>query len=197
METRNLDALLAAQNLNDPEERRRALYAAFAARDARFDGQVFVGVSSTRIYCRPVCTAHMPKYENCTFFHTAAEAEAAGYRPCLLCRPETAPGMASVDATANLARRAAALLREECASADSLEKLATRLGYTDRHLRRVFEKEFSVTPVQYLQTCRLLLAKSLLTDTALPRSGDNARSRVRQHATDEPPVPREIPPHAH
>ena len=168
METRNLDALLAAQNLNDPEERRRALYAAFAARDARFDGQVFVGVSSTRIYCRPVCTAHMPKYENCTFFHTAAEAEAAGYRPCLLCRPETAPGMASVDATANLARRAAALLREECASADSLEKLATRLGYTDRHLRRVFEKEFSVTPVQYLQTCRLLLAKSLLTDTALP-----------------------------
>lgn len=168
MEQGRSDALLAAQNLNEPEDRRRALYAAFASRDSRFDGQVFVGVSSTRIYCRPVCTAHMPKYEHCTFYRTAAEAEAAGYRPCLICRPEMAPGMASVDATANLARRAAALLRDDCARADSVERLAARLGYTSRHLRRVFEEEFAVTPVQYLQTCRLLLAKSLLTDTALP-----------------------------
>lgn len=162
------DDLLAARDLNSPDERKRALYAAFASHDARFDGQVFVGVSSTRIYCRPVCSARMPKYENCTFFHSPAEAEAAGYRPCMTCRPEIAPGSAPVDARSNLARRAAALLREDCARADGIERIAARLGYTGRHLRRVFEEEFSVTPVQYLQTCRLLLAKSLLTDTALP-----------------------------
>lgn len=156
------------RNLNHPASRKRALYTAFESKDARFDGQVFVGVSSTGIYCRPVCRARMPKYDNCTFYKTAAEAENAGYRPCLLCRPETAPGCAITDASANLARRAAALLRENCTSGESLERLAARLGYTDRHLRRSFEREFSVTPVQYLQTCRLLLAKSLLTDTDLP-----------------------------
>lgn len=154
-------------NLNDKASR-HALYAAFASGDARFDGRVFVGVSSTGIYCRPVCTARMPKFENCTFYRSAAEAEAAGFRPCMICRPETAPGMAAVDAQSNLARRAAVLLREECASGESIERLAARLGYTDRHLRRAFEAEFDVTPVQYLQTCRLLLAKSLLTDSNLP-----------------------------
>lgn len=145
-----------------------ALYAAFKSRDTRFDGQVFVGVSSTGIYCRPVCTARLPKYENCAFFHSPAEAEAAGYRPCMICRPETAPGLSAVDARSSLARRAAEYLREHCASGESLEVLAGKLGYTTRHLRRVFVDELHVTPVQYLQTCRLLLAKSLLTDTTLP-----------------------------
>ena len=155
-------------SLNHPESQKRAMYAAFASKDARFDGQVFVGVSSTGIYCRPICHAKMPKYENCTFFASAAEAEAAGYRPCLTCRPERSPGTAVSDAVPNLARRAAALLRESCTSGEGIERLAERLGYTDRHLRRVFEEEFHVTPVQYLQTCRLLLAKSLLMDTSLP-----------------------------
>ena len=158
------------QDLNHPESRKRALYAAFASKDARFDGQAFVGVSSTGVYCRPVCHVHMPKYENCTFYETAAEAEAAGYRPCLVCRPELAPGHSIADASANLARRAASLLREGCTSGESLERMAERLGYTDRHLRRAFQREFEVTPVQYLQTCRLLLAKSLLTDSDLPVS---------------------------
>lgn len=157
-----------AGDLNDSEEHRRAVYALFKASDARFDGRVFVGVSSTGVYCRPVCRARMPKFENCTFYHSAAEAEAAGFRPCMLCRPELAPGLSSVDARASLARRAAALLRERCSSGESVEQLAAKLGYTDRHLRRVFEEEFGVTPVQYLQTCRLLLAKSLLTDTRIP-----------------------------
>lgn len=156
------------QDLNHPESRKRALYAAFESKDGRFDGQVFVGVSSTGIYCRTVCCAHMPKYENCTFYETTAEAESAGYRPCLVCRPELAPGRSITDASANLARRAAALLREGCTSGESLERMAARLGYTGRHLRRAFQREFEVTPVQYLQTCRLLLAKSLLTDTYLP-----------------------------
>ncbi len=158
------------ENLNASEETRRTLYAEFASNDPRFDGEVFVGVSSTGIYCRTVCKARMPKFENCTFYRTPAEAEAAGFRPCMKCRPETAPGMSQVDAYSNLARRAAMLLRENCSSGIGLEALSTKLGYTSRHLRRVFMEEFGVTPVQYLQTCRLLLAKSLLTDSDLPVS---------------------------
>ncbi|MDL2263876.1 helix-turn-helix domain-containing protein [Synergistaceae bacterium OttesenSCG-928-I11] len=144
-----------------------ALYAAFKARDARFDGRFFVGISSTGIYCRPVCRARQPKRENCTFYPTAAEAEQAGYRPCLLCRPELAPGSSITDATANLVYRAARSLEENCGSGQNLEEIAARLGCTDRHLRRVFTAEYHVSPIQYLQTCRLLLAKNLLTDTNL------------------------------
>ena len=146
-------------------------YAAFKAKDPRFDGSFFVGVSSTGIYCRPVCRAKLPKEENCTFYETAAAAEQAGYRPCLLCRPELAPGSAlrpaPVDATSALVRSASRLLEEHCGSGQSLESLAHRLGCSDRHLRRAFTAEYSVSPVQYLQTCRLLLAKNLLTDTDL------------------------------
>ncbi len=144
-----------------------ALYAAFKAKDARFDGRFFVGISSTGIYCRPVCRAKQPKPENCTFYSTAAEAEQAGYRPCLLCRPELAPGSSITDATANLVYRSARMLEENCGSGQSLEEIALQLGCTDRHLRRVFSAEYNVSPVQYLQTCRLLLAKNLLTDTDL------------------------------
>lgn len=144
------------------------LYAAFAANDARFDGRFFVGISSTGIYCRPVCRARRAKAANCSFFASAAEAEQAGYRPCLLCRPELAPGESVVEASGNLARRAARLLRENCGKIEGLEEVARRLGCSDRHLRRVFAEEFHVAPVQYLQTCRLLLAKGLLTDTDLP-----------------------------
>ena len=137
-----------------------SLYSAFKAKDARFDGRFFVGISSTGIYCRPICKARQPKKENCTFFRTAAEAEQAGYRPCLLCRPELAPGTSIADATANLVHRAARMLEESCGSGQNIEEIAARLGCTDRHLRRVFTAE-------YLQTCRLLLAKNLLTDTDL------------------------------
>jgi len=143
------------------------LYAAFKAKDARFDGRFFVGISSTGIYCRPICRARQPKEENCHFYKTAPEAEQAGYRPCLLCRPELAPGVSRMEASSNLAHRAARLLEESCGSGKSLENLAKTLGCTARHLRRVFEKEYHVSPIQYLQTCRLLLAKSLLTDTGL------------------------------
>jgi AraC family transcriptional regulator of adaptative response / DNA-3-methyladenine glycosylase II len=149
-------------------DNRDALYAALKAKDARFDGRFFVGVSSTGIYCRPVCKARLPKIENCTFYETAAEAEHAGFRPCLLCRPELAPGRAVTDASANLARRAARMLEDSCGNDESIDKIAGRLGYTGRHLRRVFMDEYHVPPVRFLQTCRLLLAKSLLTDTNLP-----------------------------
>lgn len=156
------------KELNFPEERKRALYDVFASGDPRFDGKLFVGVSSTGIYCRTVCTAKMPRYENCTFFRTAAEAEAAGYRPCMTCRPEVAPGVSAVDARASLARRAASVIRAQCAVPGGVEAIAAKLGYTGRHLRRAFASEYGVTPSQYAQTCRLLLAKSLLTDSDLP-----------------------------
>ncbi|MBP3710301.1 MAG: helix-turn-helix domain-containing protein [Treponema sp.] len=143
------------------------LYEIFKAKDARFDGRFFVGVSSTGIYCRPVCTARIPKKENCLFFSSAAQAEQAGFRPCLLCRPELAPGTAGVDASSALASCAAKLLQENCGSAESIACVAQKLGYTDRHVRRVFTEAFHVSPSQYVQTCRLLLAKSLLTDTQL------------------------------
>ncbi|MDR2208275.1 MAG: helix-turn-helix domain-containing protein [Azoarcus sp.] len=145
----------------------RVWYAAFKAKDARFDGRFFVGVSSTGIYCRPVCPAKLPREENCTFYQSAAAAEHAGFRPCLMCRPELAPGSAPIDATSALVRRAARLLEENCGSGQNIAEYVRRLGCSDRHLRRAFTEEFKVSPVQYLQTCRLLLAKNLLTDTNL------------------------------
>jgi len=143
-------------------------YRALKARDARFDGRFFVAVSSTGIYCRPVCTVKPPRRENCRFFPSAAAAESNGYRPCLRCRPELAPGNSSVDATTRLAQAAASLMEDGTLDHESLHALAGRLGVTDRHLRRAFGAEFGVSPVQFAQTQRLLLAKRLLTDTALP-----------------------------
>ncbi len=143
-------------------------YRAMLARDARFDGCFFVGVSSTRVYCRPVCRVKTPKRENCTFYMTAAAAEAAGYRPCLRCRPELAPGNADFDAGQRLSGSAARLLEDGAHHEIGMDGIARKLGVTDRHLRRVFHDEFGVSPIAFAQTQRLLLAKSLLTDTTLP-----------------------------
>ena len=143
-------------------------YRALIARDARFDGRFFVAVSSTRIYCRPVCTVRPPKRENCRFYRSAAAAESGGYRPCLRCRPELAPGNASVDATSRLAHAVASRMEDRGLDDEGLDAVAAQLGVTDRHMRRAFRAEFGVSPVQYAQTQRLLLAKRLLTDTALP-----------------------------
>lgn len=143
-------------------------YRALVTRDTRFDGRFFVGVWSTRIYCRPVCRVRVPKRENCSFYPSAAAAEAAGFRPCLRCRPELAPGHASVDASRRLACAAATLIENGMLTDIHLGGLAARLGISERHLRRVFDAEFGVSPVVYAQTQRLLLAKRLLTDTSLP-----------------------------
>jgi AraC family transcriptional regulator of adaptative response / DNA-3-methyladenine glycosylase II len=143
-------------------------YRALQAHDSRFDGRFFVGVSSTKIYCRPVCTVRTPLRRNCNFFASAAAAEAKGYRPCLRCRPELAPGYAVVDANRRLAQSAAGMIEDGRLSDASLEMLAAALGVTDRHLRRVFQQEFGVSPVEYAQTQRLLLAKRLLTDSTMP-----------------------------
>jgi AraC family transcriptional regulator of adaptative response / DNA-3-methyladenine glycosylase II len=145
-------------------------YRVLVARDARFDGRLFIGVTSTGIYCRPVCRVRTPAQRHCRFFHQAAEAEAAGFRPCLRCRPELAPGLSRVDATQALGAAAAALIDEAVSAGRALPMatLAARLGVTDRHLRRLFAQTMGVSPKAYLDTRRLLLAKQLLTDTRLP-----------------------------
>ncbi|WP_291011779.1 AlkA N-terminal domain-containing protein [Hydrogenophaga sp.] len=150
-------------------------YRALAAHDARFDGRFFVGVTSTGIYCRPVCRVRLPRRENCRFFDHAAQAEGAGFRPCLRCRPELAPldrHWSNQDACSILVREATKLLDApaswalpDCGS--PLLALAQRLGVSDRHLRRAFEHDLGVSPLQYLQTRRLLAAKQLLADTRL------------------------------
>jgi AraC family transcriptional regulator of adaptative response / DNA-3-methyladenine glycosylase II len=158
----------------DPPLHPDACYLALKTRDARFDGSFFTGVTSTGIYCRPVCKVRLPRRENCRFFALAAQAEGAGFRPCLRCRPELAPQAlrwSMQDASAVLAQQAARLLDEPeawGAEPPSAEKLARRLGISDRHLRRIFEAQLGVSPLQFLQTRRLLSAKQLLADTRLP-----------------------------
>lgn len=143
-------------------------YTALRARDSRFDGRFFFGVTTTGIYCRPVCRARTPQEENCAFYASAAAAEASGFRPCLRCRPELAPGLAPADAQARLARLAAQRMEADGLSDLSIAGLADSLGITDRHLRRVFAREYGVAPIAWLQTQRLLTAKQLLTETTLP-----------------------------
>lgn len=143
---------------------------ALEARDARFDGVFFVGISSTGIYCRPICPARATLRRNRRFFANAAAAERAGYRPCLRCRPELAPGFARVDAVPRLAQAAAARIAAGALNGKSVDALARELGVTGRQLRRALERELGVSPIELAQTHRLLLAKHLLTDTRLPMS---------------------------
>ncbi len=165
---------MQAMSTHAPAPDDDACYLALKAHDARFDGSFFTGVTSTGIYCRPVCKVRTPRRENCRFFTLAAQAEQAGFRPCLRCRPELAPGASTwstQDASGMLARQAARLLDDPAGwpdAAPAMTALAARLGVSDRHLRRIFEAQLGVSPLQYLQTRRLLTAKQLLTDTDLP-----------------------------
>lgn len=147
-----------------------AAWRVWQARDARFDGRLFVGVTSTGIYCRPVCRVKLPRRANCRFFDSAVRAEHAGFRPCLRCRPELAPGLSLMDSSSSLARAAATMLDEAVLAGDAvaMPAIAERLGVSDRHLRRIFQAEHGVSPVDYLTTRRLLLAKQLLSDTEQP-----------------------------
>lgn len=143
-------------------------YQALLTHDARFDGVFFVGVSTTRIYCRTVCTARTPRPDRCTFYPSAAAAERAGFRPCLRCRPELAPGQARIDSGDRLASDAAARIEGGALTEGGAAGLAREMEVSERHLRRVIAREFGVSPVQLAQTQRLLLAKRLLSDTDLP-----------------------------
>jgi AraC family transcriptional regulator of adaptative response / DNA-3-methyladenine glycosylase II len=148
---------------------REACYRALQSRDARFDGLMFVGISSTGIYCRPICPARTAKFENCTFFGSAAAAQDAGFRPCLRCRPETAPDLASWRGTSNTVSRALALIAEGALDGEesSVEKLAERLGVGERQLRRLFLQHLGASPISVAQTRRVLFAKQLIHDTQM------------------------------
>ena len=147
----------------------RRLYNALTARDARFDGIFFVGVTSTGIYCRPICPVKTPKAANCRFFGTPQEAEQAGFRPCLRCRPELAPGSAPVDDGQRIAQLIVQRLQEgDLAEHVGLETIADGFELSSRQIRRVVQKALGVPPVQLLLTRRLLLAKQLLTETTWP-----------------------------
>lgn len=143
-----------------------ACYRALLARDPRFDGLFFTGVSTTGVYCRPVCPARTPRRDRCTFHRTAAEAERAGFRACFRCRPELAPSARRERPP--LVARAVARVEAAATSGESLESVAASLGVSSRHLRREIERHTGVTPVELVQTQRLALAKRLLQDTALP-----------------------------
>lgn len=145
------------------------LYKALASHDARFDGVFFVGVTSTGIYCRPVCTARTPKPANCRFFATAEAAEKAAFRPCLRCRPELAPGTAPVDDAHRIANLVASRIQDGMFDgASNLEEVAATFGWSSRQIRRVVNRELGVSPIELVLTRRLLLAKQLLTETTLP-----------------------------
>ncbi len=148
---------------------RKICYRAFQSRDARFDGLIFCGVSSTGIYCRPICPARTPKFENCTYFASAAAAQEAGFRPCLRCRPEIAPELASWRGTSNTVSRALALIAEGALDGEegSVVKLADRLGVGERQLRRLFLQHLGASPVSVAQTRRVLFAKQLIHDTRM------------------------------
>jgi AraC family transcriptional regulator of adaptative response / DNA-3-methyladenine glycosylase II len=145
------------------------LYKALTSRDSRFDGLFFVGVTSTDIYCRPICPARTPREANCRFFDTPQQAERAGYRPCLRCRPELAPGSAPVDDAQRIARAIVQRLEEgHLDEKAGLEDIAAEFELSSRQIRRIVHTELGVPPIQLLLTRRLLLAKQLLTETTLP-----------------------------
>ncbi len=140
---------------------------AMAAKDHRFDGLFFIAVRSTGIYCRPVCPAPAPKRQNISFYPNAAAATTAGYRPCLRCRPELSPE-AHAQVREDSVRRALALIVEGALQDSSIAALAARVGLSARQLQRVFLAHIGATPHTVHATRRLLLAKQLLTETALP-----------------------------
>src|SRR5438128_1619414 len=146
-----------------------AAYSALTSRGPRFDGIFFVGVTSTGVYCRPICPVKTPLQRNCRFFESAFAAEKALFRPCLRCRPDLAPGQAPIDNSNRVAhiitRRIDEGLIDEGAG---LEEIAAEFGMSSRQLRRIVQQELGVSPIELVLTRRLLLAKQLLTETKLP-----------------------------
>jgi AraC family transcriptional regulator of adaptative response/methylated-DNA-[protein]-cysteine methyltransferase len=148
---------------------RRRCDRARIARDARFDGCFFTGVRTTRIYCRPTCPVKPAKSRNVVFFPTAAAAERAGFRPCLRCRPETAPGTPAWRGAAATVSRALRLIeRGYLDDGKRVEDLAETLGMTARHLRRLFLRHAGAPPQAVAATRRVQRAKALVDETALP-----------------------------
>jgi AraC family transcriptional regulator, regulatory protein of adaptative response / DNA-3-methyladenine glycosylase II len=145
-----------------------ACYRAICARDPRFDGRLFTGVKTTGIYCRPICPARTPRAENVVFFPTAAAAQDAGFRPCLRCRPETAPDLGAWRGASNTVSRALALIELGALDGDGVDALAERVGVGERQLRRLFARHLGASPIAVAQTRRVLLARQLIQETPLP-----------------------------
>ncbi len=146
------------------------------ARDAAFDGRLFIGVTSTRIYCRPVCPVRQPLSKNVRYYPSAAAAEAAGFRPCLRCRPETAfrsPAWKGVHATLDRALR---LIEDGALDHNGVDALAERLGVSARHLARLFRAHLHSTPVKAARTARVQRAKRLIDKTDLSMTEIAARA---------------------
>jgi len=137
------------------------------SRDARFDGRFYVGVKTTGIYCRPICPANLPKSKNVTFYPTAAAASEAGFRPCLRCRPECAPGTPAWAGTSTTVQRGLRLIADGALEDGNVERLADRLGVTSRHLRRLFTRHVGASPLAVAHTQRLHFAKRLIDQTSL------------------------------
>src|SRR5918993_1585341 len=138
------------------------------SRDARFDGKFFIAVTTTRIYCRPICPARSPNDENIRYYPTAAAAQAAGFRPCLRCRPEASPGTPAWHGTSSVVSRGLRLITESALDRDGVDALADRLGVTARHLRRLFVQHLGATPVNVALTRRVHFARKLLDETDMP-----------------------------
>ena len=146
-------------------------YRALSTRDARFDGRFYTAVLSTGVYCRPICPARTPNPKSCVFYPSAAAAQAAGFRPCLRCRPELSPGVAGWRGTANTVSRAISLIAEGALDdGGDVETLAARLGVSARHVRRLFHRHVGASPVLVAQTQRVLFAKRLIVETGLAMS---------------------------
>lgn len=146
---------------------RDVCYRALRTRDARFDGRFFTAVVSTGIYCRPICPARTPKIDNCLFLPSAGAAHQMGFRPCLRCRPEVAPGLAGWRGSASTVSRALGLIAEGGFDEGGADELANRLGIGARQLRRLFDRHVGASPVSVAQAHRILFAKKLITETAL------------------------------
>ena len=152
-------------------------------------------MTSTGIYCRPVCPARPAKLENCRFFPSAAAAQEAGFRPCLRCRPETAPEHGAWRGTSNTVSRGLALIADGALDGDDagVDALAERLGVGERQLRRLFQQHLGASPIAVAQTRRVLFAKQLIHDTRLADGRDRARGGLRQRAPLQRDVPAALP----
>jgi AraC family transcriptional regulator of adaptative response / DNA-3-methyladenine glycosylase II len=143
-------------------------YRAFVAHDPRLDGRVFAGVVTTGIYCRPICPVRPAKRENCRFFPCAAAAEAAGFRPCKRCRPETTPGTPAWTGASAVVARALRLISEGALDTGDSAALGLRLGMGERQLRRLFRRYLGASPMQAARERRVHFARALIDETDLP-----------------------------
>ncbi|MGI8328695.1 DNA-3-methyladenine glycosylase 2 family protein [Actinomadura scrupuli] len=143
-------------------------YLAVSSRDARFDGRFYTGVTSTGIYCRPICPARTPARRNVRFYPDASAAEAAGFRPCKRCRPESSPGSPEWDVRGDLVGRALRLIDDGVVDETGVRGLASRLAVTERHLHRLFVAEIGAAPLMVARTRRLQFARRLLRETGMP-----------------------------